>query len=283
MIPGEIAKSFPFQIRSSQPLGGGSINNVFRLLTSNGEFCLKFNYSDKYPGMFASEAEGLSLLASTKEIRVPSVISEGCVGSYSYLLLEFIRPVKPVSNFMTEFGQRLASLHSHSAGKYGLQKDNYMGSLMQQNCWHDDWVTFFVEERLQKQVSLAYQTGALSINHVSSFEQLYPRLKTLLPEEKPALLHGDLWSGNFITSETGHACIFDPAVYYGNREIDIAMTTMFGGFSREFYAGYNESWPLESGWEERIDIYNLYPLLIHLNLFGSGYLGQILSTIRRFA
>ncbi len=264
-------------------MGGGSINNVFLLHTDNGDFCVKFNNSGKYPGMFDAEARGLSLLASAQVIMVPEVIGGGSAGIYSYLLLEYIKPASPIAGFMSDFGRSIALLHRNGAEKYGLDHDNYMGSLLQYNTFHDDWAGFFSAERLQKQVKLAITKGSLSENHVKMFDSLYGRLARLLPAEIPSLLHGDLWSGNFITSGTGKACIIDPAIYYGHREIDIAMTTLFGGFSGDFYSGYNETWPLESGWKERLDLYNLYPLLIHLNLFGSGYLGPIINTLKRFA
>ena len=137
-------------------------------------------------------------------------------------------------------------------------------------------------ERLDKQVRLALRNGLLDASAEKLFEKLYVTLDEILPEEPPHLVHGDLWSGNFIVSEEGKACLIDPAVYYGNREVDLAMSTLFGGFSPEFYSSYNEEFPLLEGWKERLDIYNLYPLLIHLNLFGSSYLGSILSVLRRF-
>jgi len=137
-----------------------------------------------------------------------------------------------------------------------------------------------VEERLRKQVSIAVKY--FSSTELNTFEQLYVRLDELLPEEPPALLHGDLWSGNYMITQDGNACLIDPAAYYGHREVDIAMTTLFGGFDETFYTSYIEEYPLEKGWAQRLHIFNLYPLLIHLNLFGSGYLGSILSTIRKF-
>jgi fructosamine-3-kinase len=155
-----------------------------------------------------------------------------------------------------------------------------MGSLPQSNKKHSDWISFFVEERLEKQVSLAHEY--LSSSNFSAFNRLYKRLGELIPPEPPALLHGDLWGGNYMVSSDGKACLIDPAVYYGHREIDIAMTTLFEGFDGDFYASYHEEYPLEKGWRDRLDIFNLYPLLIHLNLFGSGYLGSIERILKRF-
>jgi fructosamine-3-kinase len=181
---------------------------------------------------------------------------------------------------MHDFGRSLARLHRHTTGYFGHELDNYMGSLPQSNKKHTSWNSFFVEERLKRQVSLA--NVYFSSSDFAAFERLYVRLDELLPVEPPALLHGDLWGGNYMVAPDGKACLIDPAVYYGHREVDIAMTTLFGGFDESFYTSYLEEYPLEKGWQKRLDIFKLYPLLIHLNLFGSVYLESILSIIRRF-
>jgi hypothetical protein len=230
--------------------------------------------------MFEREADGLSLLRKTGEIRVPEVVCSGYAGPYAYLLLEFIQSGRKISKFMDDFGRSLARLHRHTADAFGNNRDNYMGALLQQNKYHKDWVSFFIEERLEPQVLLGKKY--FSSSSISCFERLYNRLGEFLPNEPPALLHGDLWSGNLMVSAEGKACLIDPAVYYGNREVDLAMTTLFGGFESSFYDAYLEEFPLNKGWQERLDIYNLYPLLIHLNLFGSGYLGAVEQIIRRF-
>jgi len=292
MIPGEIEMSLiswfrekqqlNFRIFSAQTLGGGCINNVLHLETSLGNFCMKYNFCNSYPLMFEAEARGLQLLKSSNAIRVPEVIAVQTLSVHSYILLEYIVTGVPVRGLMEEFGRSLAKLHCHHDQYFGLDHDNYMGSLPQCNTRHIDWVSFFTEERLQPQVRKAVNSGALPSNAIPQFDRLYKKLDGLFPEEKPSLLHGDLWNGNFLTSESGKACLIDPAVYYGHREIDIAMTKLFGGFDQGFYTGYQEILPMESGWKERMDLYNLYPLMIHLNLFGSGYLGSILTIIRKY-
>ena len=181
---------------------------------------------------------------------------------------------------MQDFGQSLARLHRHTAGYFGHTMDNYMGSLPQCNTRHENWNSFFVEERLTRQVDLA--RGYFSVSDLAAFERLYSRMDDLIPVESPALIHGDLWGGNYMVGADGKACLIDPAAYHGHREADIAMTTLFSGFDDPFYLAYNEEYPLEKGWRERLDIFKLYPLLIHLNLFGSGYLGSVLSIIRNF-
>jgi fructosamine-3-kinase len=158
-----------------------------------------------------------------------------------------------------------------------------MGSLVQYNTPEKSWVEFFVCRRLQVQVALAFDSGHLDKSAVTRFDRFYSRLDQIFSPGKPSLLHGDLWGGNYMVSESGEPCLIDPAVYYGHREVDLAMTTLFGGFSAEFYTGYESHHKLEPGWRERLDIYNLYPLLVHLNLFGSSYLGSVTSILKRFS
>jgi protein-ribulosamine 3-kinase len=292
MIPQEVKDSLAsffaeqfsgdLQIYSDISLSGGCINNVCLLKTNFGDFCLKYNRSSAFPGMLESEAKGLLLLKEADEIRVPGVICTGSRDAYSYLLLEFISPGTPGKEMMANFGRSLARLHRHSADFFGGDHDNFMGSLPQSNRKHSDWISFFIEERLEKQVMLAQSSGFLSNEISGCFGRLYKRLDSIFPKENPSLLHGDLWGGNYLVAETGKACLIDPAVYFGHREIDIAMTTLFGGFGNSFYTSYHEEFPLEKGWKDRLDIFNLYPLLIHLNLFGSGYLNQIESVVRKY-
>jgi len=292
MIPSEIADSLQdwfeknrepaFKIHSCSPLGGGSINQVYKINTGSGIFCLKFNQASRFPQMFETEARGLSLLRNAKEIRIPRVITVQTLERYSYILLEYIEAAPKQSCFMQNLGRSLAKLHGNRADLFGLDHDNYMGALPQSNAEHQTWISFFIEERIEIQVKLARDAGLLSSENQQSFQRLYKRLETFFPYEKPSLVHGDLWNGNVIVSETGNACLIDPAVYFGHREIDIAMTTLFGGFGGDFYKSYQEAFPMEQNWEERLEVYNLYPLLIHLNLFGTGYLGSILSVLKKF-
>lgn len=292
MLPQEIAGSLKsffqekfqkiLQIHQAESLSGGSINHVVRLTTNLGDFCLKYNYANTSPGMFDREAKGLLLLKNAREIKVPAPIYNGIAGQYSFLLLEFIVPARRIPHFMKDFGQSLARLHRHNSVLFGLDHDNYMGSMPQSNRNHDDFISFFVEERLEKQVAIARNKGYFPASDIKRFQRLYQQLGQIIPGEKPCLVHGDLWGGNYIVSGEGTACLIDPAVYYGHREVDIAMSHLFGGFDTDFYMAYNETFPLEKGWEGRIDIFNLYPLLIHLNLFGMSYLGSIEHIIRKF-
>jgi protein-ribulosamine 3-kinase len=292
MIPEEISDSLvsffaeslhkELDIQFCNRLSGGSINSVYQLISNEGNFCLKYNDSASFPDMFEKEARGLELLRNAGEIRIPRVVTFRKTEHYSFLLVEYIDAGPRREDFFTDFGHSLALLHQHYGESFGLNHDNYMGSLAQFNAFHSEWSTFFKEERLEKQVNLAVSQGYFQSSDLAHFQKLYRQLGSICPTTKPSLIHGDLWCGNFIVSDEGKACLIDPAVHYGHRETDIAMSTLFGGFDTEFYDAYNEVLPMENGWKDRMEIYNLYPLLVHLNLFGAGYLGMITRIIRKF-
>ncbi len=269
-------------ITGAEPVSGGSINQTFKVSSGNRDFFLKYNDAALYPGMFEKEAAGLSLLQQAGVIDTPEVLLFDETESHAFLLLCFIDSAKEKPDFWEDFGERLAGLHSKKAERFGLDHDNYMGSLHQYNAFHDDWTAFFIAERLERQVKLAREAGAIERHDVNAFERLYLRLEEIFPETKPSLVHGDLWSGNFMVNSQGQACLIDPAVYFGHPEVDIAMSTLFGGFSGRFYEAYTKHNPLEKGWQQRLDYYNLYPLMIHVNLFGGGYLSSVQRILRRF-
>ena len=281
MIKNNLLKSFEFrldeEIKNVKTVTGGCINNTYLLLTESKKYFLKLN-SSNLSNLFKTEKLGLELLSSTKTIRIPKVILQE-EDPEQYLLIEFIDSNPESINYWADFGKRLAQLHKNTSLSFGLDYDNYIGSLHQSNKQHNNWIDFFISERIKPQLKLATK-NSFELNNY--FEPLYKELKNILPNEKPALLHGDLWSGNQMPDEKGRPCIYDPAVYYGNREVDLAMTTLFGKFPNEFYISYNNEYPLIQGWKDRLDIHNLYPLLVHLNLFGSSYLGQIKQILKRY-
>jgi len=225
--------------------------------------------------MFQREVESLAAIAKTVTIAVPAVVLHDEADDESFLLMEWIETRRPTAKASALLGEQLAAMHRSAAESFGFETDNYMGSLSQSNKRHDTWSSFFIHERLMPMVKMAMNKRLLNTADLQNFEQLYKKLPDLFEEELPSLIHGDLWSGNYLISEDEKPYLIDPAVTYGHREFDIAMTTLFGGFSQEFYTAYNESFPLAKGWQHRIDLWNLYPLLIHLNLFGLGYLGQV--------
>lgn len=269
-------------IQGANTASGGSINHSYVLDTTVGRYFLKYNSANRYPGMFPKEANALQTMAATQTIRVPQVIGNDTEGEWAFFVLEYLDPQRPGVDFWQNFAIQLGQMHQHTAAQYGWDEDNYMGSLQQFNAKGNNWVEFFRDQRLQVQIDLALSTHSLQTADVEAFEKLFVKLNDLLVTEPSALVHGDLWNGNFMVGPGGQACIFDPAAYYGNREVDLAMTRLFGGFDQAFYDAYHEAFPLVPGYEDRLDIYNLYPLLIHLNLFGAGYLGSIRSILKRY-
>jgi len=277
----------PGPLRSVRPLGGGCINNAMRVETDAGVYLLKWN-PDPLPGMFAAEARGLQLLAETGTVHVPAVyaFSEPQDGLPAMILLEWLEGPPNIQS-MARLGEKLAELHRSGRSPnaaYGLDRDNYLGSTPQVNGWETDWPRFFARCRLVPQMELARRNGRLTPARARLLERLIGRLDALLGgvERRPALIHGDLWGGNVIPGPDGLALI-DPAVSYSDREAEIAYTHLFGGFTREFYQAYRATWPLEPGFEDRIDLYNLYHLLNHLNLFGEGYGADVDRVLRRYA
>ena len=292
MLPDELKKSIEntlstqigkvVQITETSSIGGGCINEAYSLKTNTGKYFVKFNSATAFPGMFEKEAAGLRILADTNTIPVPDVICANIAGKHAYLLLQFIETGKQKNDFWRDFGTLLADLHQNTSDTFGLEQDNFIGSLIQENKQQTDFISFFISQRLEPQLKIARNQGALNQSDTRYFDSLFNKLNNIVPIEKPALLHGDLWSGNFMVNSSGAPCIFDPAVYYGHREADIAMTQLFGGFPDEFYQSYNEACPLEKDWKKRTDIFNLYPLLVHVNLFGGSYAAQVLRIIRHF-
>jgi fructosamine-3-kinase len=262
------------------PVSGGCINTTVRLETSNGRYFMK--WAANSAELFERERRGLELLRSKSPLVIPKVLADGEIAGRNFLLLEWIDKGVMSSVFWTNFGTALAEQHRQTQRTFGLDHDNHIGRLAQSNQPKADWISFFITERIRPQLQLAQRAGVISNSLVRSFELLYPKLPDILPLEPPSLLHGDLWSGNFLPTFGEYATIFDPAVYYGHREMELAFTHLFGGFDPLFYQAYEAEWPLQPGFHDRLDLYNLYPLLVHVNLFGAGYLEGIQTTLRRF-
>ena len=292
MLPDELKKSveltlsaqFEKQVEISeiQSVGGGCINEACSLQTNAGKYFIKYNSAAEFPGIFEKEAAGLEILANTKTLDIPNVIGSAKTSQYVYLLLHYIETGVSSRNFWNDFGTKLAGLHRNTNEYFGLDYDNYIGSLVQKNNSHTDFFSFFISERIEPQLKEARNKGAFSQSETRYFDSLFNSLHNIIPVERPSLIHGDLWSGNYLVTTDGSPCLIDPAVYYGHREADIAMTQLFGGFKPDFYGAYNQAWPLEKGWQKRMDIFNLYPLLVHVNLFGGSYARQVLQIIRQF-
>lgn len=263
----------PFTLRNSSPVGGGNINAAYRLEgADNLHYFLKLNDARHHP-MFIAEAAGLDTLFATNTLRVPQAIAHGIAGEKSYLILEYLELRRHGDAKL--LGEQLAALHRCSSVQFGLAQDNFIGSTPQPNAPNVNWIEFWKEQRLGFQLRLAEQNG-----YGGQLQSLGKELIEVLPaffeiySPQPSLLHGDLWSGNHAFLADGTPAIFDPAIYYGDRECDIAMTELFGGYPADFYASYRAAWSLDSGYESRRDLYNLYHILNHANLFGEGYVRQ---------
>tara|TARA_E500000331_G_C17272751_1_gene720074 strand:+ start:10582 stop:11439 length:858 start_codon:yes stop_codon:yes gene_type:complete len=276
MIPAQIKSSLSaylkenvhpqIMVESIFLLSGGCINNAVKIETNKGYFFAKWNENAK-DDLFQTEYEGLKSLKEIKAIYIPEIIAF----DQNLLILEFVSTTNPDDNFWENFGRNLANMHLCQTEQFGLDYDNYIGSLKQLNTKKENWIDFFVQNRLLSQLEI----GNFSSSIKNDFEKLFDKLPYLIPQEQPSLIHGDLWSGNFIVKNHSIPVLIDPAIYFGNREMDIAMSKLFGGFHTDFYDSYNEVFPLEKDWEERVNLCNLYPLLVHVNLFGGGYLNQV--------
>lgn len=269
-------------ILSCQELTGGDINRVYSIETNQGAKCIKLNSAIDFPGMFEAEMKGLLELSRKNTIDVAIPLACGSIEETSFLFLEYIHSGQQQSTFWIDFGRKLAKMHRATAPFFGLEHNNYIGSLQQSNEHQSSWADFFITCRLEPQIKLANAQGLLDRKDLDYFNRFYKKIPELFPKENPSLLHGDLWQGNFMVGPNGQPVLIDPAVYYGHREMDVSMTLLFGGFPGSFYESYNEQWPLEAGWRDRVDYCNLYPLLVHLNLFGNSYLPAIRRIIKKF-
>jgi fructosamine-3-kinase len=267
-------ENLPFSIDEIKQVGGGCINSAFIISSDQHRYFVKTNDSSRL-ALFAREADGLEELADANVIRTPRPVCSGDTGERSFLVMEYIDFGRSNDNAQQRLGRQLAQLHQVTRTQYGWDSNNFIGSTPQPNQWHSDWSEFFASNRLGYQLKLA----ANHEKHIplqTKGERLLARIEGFFQgyQPKPSLLHGDLWSGNYGMDAEGQPVIFDPAVYYGDRETDLAMTELFGGFSAEFYAAYQEAWPVDPGFGARKSLYQLYHVLNHANLFGGGYFSQ---------
>jgi protein-ribulosamine 3-kinase len=266
-----------------EAIGGGSINSTYRLtVDKQTRFFCKLNEAAAFPGLFDNERKGLELLRAQQIFKIPAVIAMENTGSTQVLILEWINQEITTTQCWKSFGEKLAALHQRSSTFFGLEYDNYMGALPQSNQPSGTWIDFFIRRRLAPQVKLGIEKHVLEKEDVGHFGRLYKKIAEAFPSEPPSLVHGDLWSGNFLCDSLQQPVLIDPAVYFGHRAVDMGMTTLFGGFDRKFYEAYHYHSPLPSNHKEQWAVCNLYPLLIHLNLFGTGYRKSIREIIRPY-
>ncbi|MBI5438026.1 MAG: fructosamine kinase family protein [Nitrosomonadales bacterium] len=270
----------PFQLVEHDATGGGCINQTYRIRGQDGrQFFVKLNAADKL-AIFAAEAAGLNEIAATQTIRVPQSVAHGSANAHCFLVLEYLE-LSDHGN-AAQFGEQLAALHRCTSSRFGFTQDNFIGTTPQPNGWKNNWIDFWREQRLGFQLRLAQKNG-----YGGKLQTLGEKLLDALPAffdgytPQPALLHGDLWSGNHAFLADGTPVIFDPAPYFGDRECDLAMTELFGGYPADFYAAYCAAYPPDAGYATRRDLYNLYHILNHANLFGGGYARQAEGMMQR--
>jgi len=271
-------------VKNVKAVSGGSINQAARVTANGQELFLKWNETAP-KDMFDKEVKGLELLREAETgLVIPEVIAYNPEedDTPGFLLMEYIEPYRGDGEASRSFGKQLARLHSHTGTFFGLDHDNYIGRLPQSNKSHSSWTSFFIHERIEPQLEQAFLKGTLQRSLLANWSRLAGRLEDIFPDSKPSLLHGDLWGGNYFFNNKHQAVLIDPAVYYGHPEMELSFTKMFGGFSNDFYDSYAFESPLDAGFSDRVEIYNLYPLLVHVNLFGGHYASQAISILNRY-
>jgi fructosamine-3-kinase len=268
-----------FQMENRRSVGGGCINQGYAVSGEGQTYFVKLNQATQVE-MFAAEALGLQQMLATNSIRVPKPICWGIADNSSYIAMEWLEFGSTSSQASEAMGRQLAAMHKFGgASQFGWERNNTIGSTPQINDWTSNWADFFAEYRIGYQLKLAKRRGGSFPDYRQVVEAVRQKLAARQPQ--PALVHGDLWSGNAACTVDGEPVILDPATYYGDREVDLAMTELFGGFPAAFYRGYNQVWELDRGYQQRKAIYNLYHVLNHFNLFGGGYGSQANRTIQQ--
>lgn len=272
----------PAGIRSVRALSGGDISSVYALEAGSGKFLAKIHQGRQGYAMLQAEKRGLEVIAATGTVRVPRVFECGQWERDAFLLMEFIETKRPDPESLAQLGRQLAELHRITHPNFGFEADNFIGSLPQSNRQHSDWTAFYVQERLLPQFGMAQAKGLLDKRNVPDTTRMEEVCAALFQHVRPSLLHGDLWGGNYLIAASGEPCLIDPAVYYGHSEADLAMSRLFGGFGPAFYEAYYQIHPPKPGTAEREDLYQLYYLLVHLNLFGASYYDAVIRILRKY-
>jgi len=268
------------EIEEFSIVASGVVNTGVKVIGSEGTYFIKLNELEN-ANFFESEAADLKRIKT--KVSVPEILGFGRNSGFNYLITEYIEEgdLTPTSNRMA--GAQLAALHQLSSPQFGLEYSNYMASISQDNTWKTDGINFLIQNRILPMVGNCLMEEKISIELYRKIEKLCSRLGKIIPEESPALLHGDLWSGNLMADRKGNPKFIDPACYYGLRESELAFTYLFGGFEPEFYESYLEVFPLEPGFGQRVSVYHIHPLLVHVYLFGSGYIEGIERILKRFS
>lgn len=279
MSPEIAEKYIGLTVKSVVCIGGGNTSSSYKVDTASGPRFLKVHQLNAGPGLFEKEANGLRVLRSHCQFIVPEVIDTGIVDAQQFIVLTWLNETGTGS--WSSAGRQLAHLHHTPQPFFGFTEDNFLGSLFQRNTQHSSWADFYMTCRIMPFVSTLSNQGLLNSRDSQAAENFCHRLNELFPSEQPALLHGDLWNGNFMFTDKGPA-IFDPAVYYGHREMDLGMTLLFGGFDKQFYEAYQEVYPLVKGWQQRVAYAQLYPILAHAIIFGETYVPAVRNILKPF-
>jgi fructosamine-3-kinase len=270
------------KIESSKPLSGGSISSAYLINTTCSKYFLKVNSAANALKMFHEEQKGLNAIESTNTISVPYVYLVDILDKNAFIMMDYIESKRPNPADYSRLGSELSKLHQISYNEYGFSTDNFIGSLPQSNKKHANWSDFYWSERISPQMHLALKEGLLNVEEVPTEDQFKSLFNSFIDEFKPSLLHGDLWGGNYLISADGAPFLIDPAVYIGHNMVDIAMSQLFGSFGQEFYNSYHEIIERPKYYNEQIDLYQLYYLLVHLNLFGKGYYSSVSTILSRY-
>ena len=279
----ERLKQLNLGIDSIVPIKGGDINDAFRLESFDKKYFLKVNSANNFPHLFKKEARALEAIKKTKTFSVPKVVNVGEAGKdFQYLLLEWMETSTPTDVNWENLGKNLAKLHQNTSKQFGWSEDNYIAIVVQPNSLTDSWSEFYAKNRIMPMMKLLQNKQLINSKQIKSAENLCKQLNSIFPEEKPALLHGDFWNGNILANKKGEFSVIDPAIYYGHREMDLAIAKLFGGFDDVFFDAYHENNPLAPNFEERLPIAQLFPLLIHAYHFEGYYVKDVQTILKKF-
>lgn len=279
----ERLKNLDLQIENIFPVKGGDINDTYRIESFNAKYFLKLNTAQNFPQLFEKEAKGLQTIAETGILDTPKVIKYGFTNNdFQYLILDWLEKAEPLVDDWENFGRNLAKLHQQTNDHFGWEEDNYIAIILQPNHYKSTWEDFYATNRILPMIKLLSDKKLINQKEVKAAENLCNDLVNIFPSEQPALLHGDLWNGNILPQENGKIAVIDPAIYYGHREMDIAMASLFGGFDDHFFQAYNEVFPLAEGFEDRKQFAQLFPILVHAFLFEGYYIKDVQNILKKY-
>lgn len=278
----KILNILSFKIKNYKFISGGDINQTYYLDTDQGKMFLKYNLKSHYPNLFQCEYNGLKVIEESQTFKIPTIIECSEEDHLQFLILKWIEKGTPQEKTWEIFGSNLAKMHSIPQPYYGFTEDNYLGTLVQKNPQCISWKDLYSNFRILPLAEKLFNDKKFNSKDLLSTEKFCNSINEIFPTENPSLLHGDLWSGNFIISNTQEIYFIDPAVYYGHREMDLGMSKLFGGFSPLFYESYNEVFPLENGWKARLPYTQLYPLMFHAYEFGGFYIDEVKNILKNF-